>query len=128
MKSYLPFISEGLVSLSKEGEKVPVTILRDTAASQSFIRRDVLPLDSSSEVDAGIIVRSFGMHVMEIPLHTIYLKSELVSGPVVIGVDNRFPVDGVSLILGNDLAGGKVLVKPDVTCIPTVCGCGRPGS
>ncbi|KAI4809981.1 hypothetical protein KUCAC02_018831 [Chaenocephalus aceratus] len=122
MKAYLPFISEGFVSLSGEGVKVPVTILRDTAASQSFIRRDVLPFDSGSEVDAGITVRYFGMHVMEVPLHTIHLTSELVSGPVVIGVENCFPVEGVSLILGNDLAGGRVLVKADVTCVPAESG------
>ncbi|XP_061573350.1 polyadenylate-binding protein-interacting protein 2B-like, partial [Cololabis saira] len=58
------------------------------------------------------------MQYLEAPLHTIYLKSDLVTGFVTVGVRPCFPIEGVSFILGNDLAGGKVLVKP---------GCGDPG-
>ena len=46
-------------------------------------------------------------------LHRIHLKSDLVSGVVVvIGVHPTLPIPGVSLILGNDLAMGKVI--PDL--------------
>lgn len=48
--SYLPFICEGQVSLVGSDKKVRVKILRDTGAFDSFIRADVLPLSSESEM------------------------------------------------------------------------------
>ncbi|XP_061572222.1 uncharacterized protein LOC133425392 [Cololabis saira] len=103
---------EGFVSLTEKGDRVPVTILRDTAASQSFMLSHVLPFSEESAGDSGVLVRGFGMQYLEAPLHTIYLKSDLVTGFVTVGVCPCFPIEGVSFILGNDLAGGKVLVKP----------------
>lgn len=47
-------------------------------------------------------------------LHTIYLDTVLV----VAEVRKRFPVERVSLDLDNDLAVGKVLVRPEITAIP----------
>lgn len=46
-----------------------------------------------------------------VPLHTVYLKLEFISGPVKAVVRSQLPVEGVSMILGNDLAGGKVFPK-----------------
>lgn len=37
-----------------------------------------------------------------------------------MGMHSYFPMEGASLILGNDLAGGKVLVKLEVTAVPVV--------
>ena len=34
---YAPFVMKGLVSLTEEGPRVPITILRDSAASQSVL-------------------------------------------------------------------------------------------
>ena len=42
---------------------------------------------------------------MSVPLHGVYLKCDLVTGPVIVGIRPSLPVQGVSLILGNDLAG-----------------------
>lgn len=59
------------------------------------------------------------MQFVRVPLHIVYLDSELVTGLVVVGVSDEFPVGGgVSFILGNDLAGGKVLLNPEVTAVP----------
>jgi hypothetical protein len=53
-------------------------------------------------------------------ISTIEIKSDLVSGPVVVGVRPTLPLEGISLLLGNDLAGGKVITKPIVTCEPNL--------
>uniref|UniRef100_A0A3B4GI21 B-cell receptor CD22 n=1 Tax=Pundamilia nyererei TaxID=303518 RepID=A0A3B4GI21_9CICH len=45
---------------------------------------------------------------------TVFLQSPLVSGPVTVGVRARLPVQGVTMILGNDLANGKVFPIPEV--------------
>ena len=45
------------------------------------------------------------------PLHRVELSSDIVSGTIVVGLRPSLPVEGVSLILGNDVAGGKVEVN-----------------
>ena len=52
--------------------------------------------------------------MINVPLHQIFLQSELVSGPVIVGIRPTLPVEGISLILGNDLAGGRVQPDPQV--------------
>lgn len=46
---YAPFITYGHVSIVGNETKVPVTILRDMGASESFILQDVLPFCSLSD-------------------------------------------------------------------------------
>uniref|UniRef100_A0A8C5E215 SCAN box domain-containing protein n=1 Tax=Gouania willdenowi TaxID=441366 RepID=A0A8C5E215_GOUWI len=114
---FKPFVMDGFVSLSGEC-KTPVKILRDTAASQSFILEGVLPLDKSTAVGIEVPVRGFSMQDIGVPLHKIMLQSDLWSGYAVVGVRPDFPIQGVSVIMGNDLAGGRVLVTPEVTPVP----------
>ena len=57
---------------------------------------------------------------MSIPIHNIYLSSNLVNGPVAMGVKPSLPFDGIHLLLGNDLAGNRVKVDPLVTKKPCV--------
>ena len=52
------------------------------------------------------------------PLHTVYLKSNLVTGPVKVKIQPSLPFEGVHLVLGNDLAGDKVVVNAVVTGKP----------
>lgn len=41
-----------------------------------------------------MLVRGFGMVCVNVPLHQVYLKSELVTGLVTFGVCSQLPVDG----------------------------------
>lgn len=41
-------------------------------------------------------------------LHKVELTSGLVNGTVVMAVRKNLPVEGVDILLGNNLAGGKV--------------------
>lgn len=115
---YSPFITYGHVSIVGEETKVPVTILRDTGASESFNLQDVLPFSSLSDTGTSVLIRGIGLNVLSVPLHKIMLSSQLVSGEVVIGVRPSFPVDGVDIIMGNNLAGGRVW--PDTFSPPVV--------
>ena len=83
-------------------------ILRDTGASESFILESILPFSSSSRSGRSLLVRGIDLSTFEVPLHRVVLYSELVEGEVELGVRPALPVDGVSLILGNNLAGGRV--------------------
>ena len=74
-----------------------------------------------SEVSATgekVLIQGIGMDVISVPLHKINSKSDLVSGTVIVGVRPELPVKGVSILLGNDLADGKVLPEPIVTHEP----------
>ncbi|KAI2644405.1 Retrovirus-related Pol polyprotein [Labeo rohita] len=57
-----------------------------------------------------------------VALHTIHLKSDLISVTVSIAVHSQLPVVGVDMILGNDLAGTKVFPYPIISAKPDVNG------
>jgi len=82
---YKPFVSQGTVSLAS-GEESPVTILRDTGASQSLILADVLPFSVHSATGTSVLLQGVEISTMSVPLHKIILKCNLVNGPVVVGV------------------------------------------
>ena len=50
------------------------------------------------------------MGVFKVPLREVNIKSSLINGNIVIGLRPILPVEGISLILGNDLPGEKVMV------------------
>ena len=118
---FKPFVSHGFVSLTgRESDKVPVTILRDTAAFHSFMLASVLPLSDETSCFSDLLVWGIKMSELNAPLHMIHLHSPLVSGLVKVAVLPQFPISGVSFILGNDLAGGKVFPLPEVVADPIV--------
>lgn len=100
-------MTEGFVSLG-DGEWRPVKILQDTGASQSFILKELLPFSSATDTGGTTPVLGISLVPLFVPLHQLNLFSDLVNGEVVMGVCNSLPMDGVDIILGNDLAGAKV--------------------
>lgn len=57
---------------------------------------------------------------ISVPLCKVFLRSELCSGYVTVGVQDSLPIPGVTFLLGNDLAGGKVITDPIVTPYPSL--------
>ena len=117
-----PFVSKGLVCLEGSKEKVPINILRDTGATQSLILSSVLPFSDQSSAGVSILLQGVEMGVIRVPLHLISLHSNIVSGTVAVGLRASLPVEGISMILGNDLAGDRVigdLQVSDVPCLAT---------
>lgn len=115
---YAPFISQGCVSLLEEHESVPVRVLRDTGSSESFILESILPFSSSSYVGKNVLIRGIALQTLSVPLHKFSLQSQLVNGEVIMGVRPSLPVEGVDIILGNNLAGESVW--PVMTPAPIV--------
>ena len=120
-QAFAPFIMSGLVSLPGEpSARVPIQILRDTGASQSFILDNVLPFSDKSYTGSSVIVQGFEMGFVNVPLHEMCLFSDLVTGNVTVGIRPSLPIQGISMLLGNDLAGGKVLPSPVVSTSPVL--------
>lgn len=114
------FLQTCLVSLSDDSEAKPIVMLRDTGSAQSLILESALPFSSASYTGNDVLIRGIEMGCTPVPLHVVHLKSDLISGPVSIGVQPQLPVEGVSMILGNDLAGAKVFPFPIVSAKPNV--------
>uniref|UniRef100_A0A3B1K8B9 Gypsy retrotransposon integrase-like protein 1 n=1 Tax=Astyanax mexicanus TaxID=7994 RepID=A0A3B1K8B9_ASTMX len=118
---YRPFVSKGFVSLGDK--QSPVQILRDTGAALTLMLADVLPSQPElSFCGSHALCQGIDMSYMKVPLHEVYLKSDLVSGHFKVGVCSALPVKGVQLILGNDIAGGRVVPVPEVIDKPSPNG------
>lgn len=116
---FKPFVIKGFASLTGDPEdQQPVRILRDTGGSQSIIREGILPLSSKSSCHSSAVVQGVGMGFISVPLHNVHLRSSLVSGFFKVAVRPALPIKGVDFILGNDLAGGKVMPVPEVLDSP----------
>ena len=121
MEIFEPFMLNGFVSLSGDNcPPTPIKILRDTGASQSLILADILPFSEKTSSGTSVLIQGVECGTVNIPLHHVNLSSDLVTGPVVIGIKPSLPFKGVHLLLGNDLAGDKVVVNPLVTDTPNV--------
>ena len=105
---FLPFISDGYVSLLGNSLKVLVKILRDTAAFDSFIQASVLPFSNESHTGCWVPIMGMEMKVLQVPLHKVVLHSDLFQVELTVGVRPALPVEGVTLILGNGAAGERV--------------------
>ena len=102
----------GFVSLSGDNcPPTPIKILRDTGASQSLILADILPFSEKSSSGTSVLIQGVECGTINIPLHHVNLSSDLVTGLV---------VKSVHLLLGNDLAGDKVVVNQLVTDTPNI--------
>ena len=126
------FVWKGTVSIG-QSSRVPIQIMRDTAASQTLLLAGVLPLSDRTYTHSDVLVKGIEMKdsPIVVPLHRVYLESGIVDGPVVVGVRKSFPYKGIQLLLGNDLAQDKVLpnscpVNPIVTHVPESRDIGDP--
>ncbi|XP_055773354.1 uncharacterized protein LOC129851112 [Salvelinus fontinalis] len=119
---------EGFVSILGSKELVPVKILRDTGASESFVLESVLPFSAETDSGKSVLIRGIGLNTLSVPLHKMMLDCGLVKGEVVVGVRPSLPIEGIDVILGNNLAGDRVWpvvfpsrvvsIKPSVVEIP----------
>ena len=73
--------------------------------------KDVLPLNEHSFTGSSVLIQGIKSGVASVPLHIVDLQSSLVSGPVVAEIVASLPAQGVSIILGNDVAGDCVMAN-----------------
>ena len=121
MEIYEPFLSDGSVPLNSDFAKyTPSKILRDTGASQPLILADTLPFSVKISSGTSVLIQGVESGFINVPLHNIYLSSDLVTGLVAVGIRPSLPFKDVHVLLGNDLAGDQVLVDPLLTSTPCV--------
>lgn len=87
------------------------------------MRKDILPFSDQSYSGSDILAWGAKLSAVRAPLHFIQLSSRIMSGKFEIAVRHQLPIPGIDLILGNDLAGGKVFPSPGVIENPTTDEC-----
>ncbi len=121
-QTYRPFILKGLIYFSgNANEQKQITMLRDTGSMQSFVVENSLQFSDATSCRSSVIVQGIEMGCVKVPLHNVHLESDLCTGFVRVAVCTSLPVKGVDFILGNDLAGGKVMPLLEVLDKPEVC-------
>ena len=99
MEIYEPFLSDGSVSLNSDfAQSTPIIILRDTGASQSLILADTLPFSEKTSFGTSVLIQGVECGFINVPLHNIYLSSDLVTGLVAVGIRPSLPFKGVHLL------------------------------
>ena len=79
---------------------------------------ETLPCSEKTSSGTSVLIQGVECGFVNVPLHIIYLSSDLENGPVAVGIRQSLPFNGVHLLLGNDLAGDKVVVNPLITDRP----------
>ena len=105
-QSYRPWMKKGMIK-GPHGGPVEVSILRDTGASQSLLLRNKLPKGVIEATRETVMIEGIGGKRVKIPLCKITLKSQWKNGPIKVGVVEKLPMKGISLILGNEVRTKK---------------------
>ena len=103
-----PFLMDACVSLEGSADVVNVRVLRDTGAKHSFILESALPFSSESQVGDFIVMRGMELGYVPVPRHKVVLQCDLVSGVFPVAVRHALPLEGVDMVLGNDICGSAV--------------------
>ena len=121
MEIYEPFLSDGLCHLTVTLPSLPLSKSYEIpGASQSLILQIPCHFPRSLLLGQVSFIQGVECGFVNVPLHNIYLSSDLVKGPVAVGIRPSLPFKGIHLLLGNDLAGDKVVVNPLLTSTPCV--------
>ena len=92
MEIYEPFLSDGFVSLNSDyAQSTPFKILRDTGASKSLILADNMLFSEKTSFGTSVLIQGVQCGFVNVPLHNIYLSSDLVTGPVAVGIISSLP-------------------------------------
>ncbi|KAK3890606.1 hypothetical protein Pcinc_005454 [Petrolisthes cinctipes] len=112
------FKSSGEVGLSENGPFYPVTILRDTGAAQSILTKVALPGVEENITGEKVILSDLSSE-QSTELAKVFLKCNLFNKEVKVGIrEQKMPISGIQLILGNDLAGSMVVPTPEIVKTP----------
>ena len=79
-----------------------------------------MPFSEKTSSGTNVLTQGVECGFVNVPLHNIYLSSDLVTDLVAVGILPSLPFKGVHLLLSNDLAGYKVVVNPLLTTIPCI--------
>ncbi|XP_076032979.1 uncharacterized protein LOC143020443 [Oratosquilla oratoria] len=106
------------VALDQDSPPTSIKLLRDTGSALSLITKYVAALINVCYTGNWVLVNGL-TGGSRIPICQVYLRSDIRTGYAQVGVVDKLPVEGVSLLIGNDLAGGTMLPNVIVSSCPS---------
>ena len=101
--AYGEYLYKGVVSSLEGGDSREVILLRDQGATVSVVRRESLPRKVKVSTREQVMLSGFPNTCVTCPLIELDIQSKLVSGRMKVAVSDSLPVDGVDMIVGNDV-------------------------
>ncbi|KAG7166932.1 hypothetical protein Hamer_G031851 [Homarus americanus] len=118
ISTFEPFCSPGSLALDQFSQPISVKLLRDTGSALSLVTKEAAPFLDSCYTGSWVLVNGL-TGGSRIPLCQVYLRSSIKSGYVTLGVVDSLPVEGVSLLIGNDLVGDMMFPNVVISSCPT---------
>ena len=98
------YVSAGFVGLnSSMKDRRKVMVLRDIGACQSCILESALPANFVLEGSEYVLLGGFPESVSSWPVQNMYIDCPYFSGWCKLAIVKSFPVNGVDIVIGNDL-------------------------
>ncbi|XP_064085198.1 uncharacterized protein LOC135200477 [Macrobrachium nipponense] len=107
-----------MLSTQEGSMQVPVKILRDTGSNHSVVVRGSHPQLEKSLRGDSVILKGIGGEEVT-PICRLHLSCELVTGSVGFAVKDSLAVEGVHVLLGNEV-GGVPFIPCPLRISPTV--------
>lgn len=80
-----------------------VSIYRDTGAGQSLVTQAAIDNIPNTATNQRVVIKSVCGNYQTLPLHRCNMKSDFVNGEVLLAVIDKLPINGIEILLGNDL-------------------------
>ena len=93
--------------LSSEEPELPLFALRDTGCSVSLLLKGTIPDHYLKSLDGFVLITGV-VSSQSVPLYSFMLNSPFGKQEIVVGLIDNLPVQGVSLLLGNEFLGSRV--------------------
>jgi hypothetical protein len=78
-----------------------------------------IPLSRNTSHGVNVLLQGVDPVFHSVPLHHIKLKSNFVSGQVVVGVGHTLPEEDISLLFDIDMTSDKVIMAPIISEDPS---------
>ena len=100
------FTTVGSVGIHETDQK-PIKLMRDSCSYQSLLLKGVVPISNDTFLGETVLIQGIAGKSV-VPLHKVFLKSDLITGQITVGIIDELPINGVHLLIGNELMGGQV--------------------
>ncbi|XP_064088548.1 uncharacterized protein LOC135202962 [Macrobrachium nipponense] len=115
---FKPFCFDGVLVAGDEHSKdVVVKLMRDTGSSQSLVVRGAVPGLEDYLTNDKVIVRSIG-GLTSLPRARVHLDCGIFKGDIIVGIVESLPIPGVDVLVGNDVAGNRVVCDTPLEVSP----------
>ncbi|XP_066965514.1 uncharacterized protein [Macrobrachium rosenbergii] len=118
-KGKISLIDESIPDVNESANGISVRIVRDTGSSHSLVVRDAVPGIENCMTQDSVILKSIG-GLTTVPRAKLHVDCNLYTGNTVVGVVDSLPIPNIDFLLGNDIAGSRVIPDPVVVDTPLI--------